>query len=63
MAISSVSASTNAIQQSQHAQASKLPEEPVRAREARVPEQKPEPAKPVVNVQGETTGKVINTSA
>ncbi|MCX7174552.1 MAG: hypothetical protein NT159_11655 [Proteobacteria bacterium] len=61
MSISSVSSSSSTAQHAQLIQASKPAEEPVKARQPQ--EQAPEPAKPVVNVQGETTGKVINTSA
>lgn len=63
MSISSVSSSSNAVPDARLVQASKLPEEPVKARQVQQEEQKPEPPKPVVNVQGESTGKVINTSA
>jgi len=63
MAISSVSSSSNAVPNPQLVQASAAPEEPVKVRQAREEERKPEPPKPVVNDRGESTGKVINTSA
>ena len=63
MAISSISSSSNAVPNAQLVQASTPPEEPVKVRQAQEQERKPEPAKPVVNERGESTGKVINTSA
>ena len=63
MAISSVNSSSNAAANAQLVQASKPAEEPAKVRPAQEEERKPEPPKPVVNVQGESTGRVINTSA
>ena len=63
MAISSVNSSSNAAPNSQLVQSSAPPEEPVKVRQIREEERKPEPARPVVNERGESTGKVINTSA
>ena len=63
MAISSVSPSSNAVPSAQLVQASTPPEEPVKVRQTQEQERKPEPIKPVVNDRGESTGKVINTSA
>lgn len=63
MAISSVSSSSIAVPSVQLVQASTAPEEPVKVRQTQEQERKPEPVKPVVNDRGESTGKVINTSA
>lgn len=63
MSISSVNSSSNAAQFTPRVQSSEPAEEPVKARQPQEQEKKPEPPKPVVNVQGESTGKVINTSA
>lgn len=63
MAINSVSSSSNTVPSPQLVPSSAPPEEPVKVRQAREEERKPEPVKPTVNDRGESTGKVINTSA
>lgn len=63
MAITSVNSSSNAAQQALLIQANKPAEEPAKTRQVQEQEQKTEAPKPVINVQGESTGKVINTSA
>lgn len=74
MAVNAVSSSTSSVQQlqqasqqrqAQQAEAAKPEDEAVRSRqvqqEANKPEQQPRP--PVVNVQGQTTGQIVNITA
>jgi len=63
MAINPVSSSGNPVSNPQRVQTSTPAEEPVKVRQAQDEERKPVPPKPVVNDRGESTGKVINTSA
>lgn len=63
MAISSVTSSTNPARTAQQLQAAQPTEEPAKTRQVRQQEEKTETPKPVVNERGESTGRVINTSA
>jgi len=68
MAIESIAASTNAAATSQvlkpqQAEEAQRAQQPKQAEQAAQQAQQTTPPKPVVNTQGQTTGRVVNTSA